>query len=271
MGATVVRNAEQTATSAEQSTSNSPGYCLQWSRERATIGALQPDAATAWKHAFNRHPGDRNPPRGAMVYWLGGSHGYGHIAVSVGGGRVRSTDSGGTGVPATVELSWPEQHWGLPYAGWADNVNDVAIPGVGTGDSGKDDDMPQYDHAACKRATKLPAGEWVGIEWTDVGSGSAFTKGSKAAKLGGRTYSAVLHVTVADAEPGSTIRLRTIEAESGNTAEENPVTEVIATGGGSAGTHAQVGHVKSGRDLRFRIKADKGGTLTAADAAVVSW
>lgn len=140
----MVRNAEQTASSAEQSTSNPPGYCLQWSRERASIGALQPDAATAWQHAFNRHPGNRKPPRGAMVYWLGGSHGYGHIAVSLGNGKVRSTDSGGSGRPATVDLGWPEAHWGLSYAGWADNVNDVAIPGVG--DNGKDDDdMPYSD------------------------------------------------------------------------------------------------------------------------------
>lgn len=138
----MVRNAEQTATSAEQSQTNAPGYCLQWSRERATIAALFPDAATAWAHAFNRHKGDRKPPRGAMVYWTGGSNGYGHIAVSVGNGRIRSSDANGWGYPATVDLGWPEAHWGLTYVGWADNVNDVAIPGVETG---KDDDMPYSD------------------------------------------------------------------------------------------------------------------------------
>lgn len=138
----MVRDAEGTAKNAEQSTSNSPGYCLQWSRERAAIGALFPDASTAWAHAFNRHKGDRNPPRGAMCYWTGGSNGYGHIAVSLGGGKIRSTDSGGKGKPATVALSWPETYWGLPYAGWADNVNDVEIPGVG---GKEDDDMPYSD------------------------------------------------------------------------------------------------------------------------------
>lgn len=127
----MVRNAEQTATSAEQSSSNEPGYCLKWSRIRADIPALYPDAATAWRYAHHRHKGDRHPPRGAMVYWLGGSSGYGHIAVALGDDLIRSTDAGGWGVPATVAVGWPESHWGLPYAGWADNVNDVIIPGVG--------------------------------------------------------------------------------------------------------------------------------------------
>lgn len=127
----MARNAEDTARNAEGATVNDPGMCLQWSRERAAIGALFPDAATAWRNAFHRHKGDRDPPRGAMVYWLGGSHGYGHIAVALGGGKVRSTDAGGAGHVATVAVGWVEDHWGLPYAGWADNVNDQVIKGVG--------------------------------------------------------------------------------------------------------------------------------------------
>ena len=127
----MVKNAEATAATAEARSSNKPGYCLQWSRECAAIGSLYPDAATAWRMAHHRHKGDRHPPRGAMVYWLGGSHGYGHIAPSLGDGRIRSTDAGGAGKVATVDLGWVESHWGLPYAGWADNVNDVIIPGVG--------------------------------------------------------------------------------------------------------------------------------------------
>jgi len=128
----MVRTAEQTAVSAEASTTYTPpGMCLQWSRTRADIPSLFPDAATAWKHALDRHKGDREPPRGAMVYWLGGSKGYGHIAVSVGGLLVRSTDVPTGGKIGTVPVAWFEQHWGLTYGGWADNVNDVRIPGVG--------------------------------------------------------------------------------------------------------------------------------------------
>jgi hypothetical protein len=134
----MTNNAEQTAQSAEGShTWDPPGYCLQWSRLRADIPSKYPDATTAWKNATGKHPGDRNPPRGAAVYWTGGSQGYGHICISVGGGRVRSTDAGGAGNVATVPLDWFERNWGLPYAGWADSINQVTIPGVhhtGTGD-----------------------------------------------------------------------------------------------------------------------------------------
>jgi hypothetical protein len=46
----------------------------------------------------------------------------------VGGGNVRSTDSGGSGKVATVDVGWPERNWGLKYAGWAWDVNEVTIP-----------------------------------------------------------------------------------------------------------------------------------------------
>lgn len=128
MGRTMVNDAEQTARNAEQTTSNDPGMCLQWSRQRAAIGSRYGDAATAWRNTNDRHPGDRNPPRGAMVYWTGGSKGYGHIAPSLGGGKVRSTDSGGKGKPASVDLDWPERNWGMTYAGWAWDVNEITIP-----------------------------------------------------------------------------------------------------------------------------------------------
>ncbi len=157
----MVRDAEATASSAEASTSNDPGYCLQWSRERASIGALFPDAATAWRNAMHRHAGDRHPPRGAMVYWTGGSHGYGHIAVSLGGGQIRSTDAGGAGRVATVDLSWPEYKWGLTYAGWADNVNDQVIPGVG---GSEDDPLANYDNDQ-----ELSSGVLHGHSWAKSG------------------------------------------------------------------------------------------------------
>lgn len=127
-------DAETTARNAEQTNSNDPGYCLQWSRERAAIGSRYGDASTAWRNTNDRHPGDRNPPRGAMCYWTGGSNGYGHIAPSIGGGDIRSTDSGGRGKPATVDLGWPERNWGLTYAGWAWDVNEVTIPHDDDGD-----------------------------------------------------------------------------------------------------------------------------------------
>jgi hypothetical protein len=125
----MVYTAAVSARNAENDRVNSPGYCLQQTRMWCGIGGRYGDAATAWRNTNDRHPGDRtNVPRGAAVYWTGGSHGYGHIALSLGNGKVRSTDAGGRGRVATVDLGWVERAWGLRYAGWAWDINEVTIP-----------------------------------------------------------------------------------------------------------------------------------------------
>lgn len=125
------RDAEQVARAAEESTAfEPPGFCLIWSRTRALIPARFGTAAIAWANASDRHP-DRNPPRGAFCYWTGGSKGFGHIAVSLGGGLIRSTDANGPGTVATRPLAWFGTNWpSLTYVGWADNTNGVRVPGV---------------------------------------------------------------------------------------------------------------------------------------------
>jgi|SRR5262245_956210 len=119
--------AKQSARNAINDKTNSPGYCLQQTRLWCGISSRYPDASTAWANTNDRHPGGRKPPRGAAVYWTGGSHGYGHIALSLGDGKIRSTDAGGSGRVATVQLGWVEAHWGLRYAGWAWDINEQTI------------------------------------------------------------------------------------------------------------------------------------------------
>jgi hypothetical protein len=122
--------AAQTVARAMRSTLNVPGMCLAWSRQQAGIPSRYSDAATAWRHAIGRRPRDPNPPRGAAVYWTGGSHGFGHIAISVGHGRVRSSDAGGQGDVATVPIHHLSVEWDLRYAGWANSINGYTIRGV---------------------------------------------------------------------------------------------------------------------------------------------
>jgi hypothetical protein len=136
----MVNTAEQTATNAENDHHNDPGMCLQVCRQWAGIGSCWPDASTAWREALDKHAGDRSDiPRGAPVYWTGGSQGHGHIAISVGGGQVRSTDANGSGNVATRPLSWFDTNWSsLDFAGWAEDINGVHIPGT-------EDDMALSD------------------------------------------------------------------------------------------------------------------------------
>jgi len=134
----MVYAAETGAKNAEKDSTNDPGYCQQQTRQWSGIAAMYPDAATAWRNTNDRHPGNRNPPRGAHVFWTGGSSGYGHVAMSLGNQKIRSTDAGGRGRVATVDLGWVEANWGLQYAGWAWDNNETTIPHTDEGD----DDMP---------------------------------------------------------------------------------------------------------------------------------
>lgn len=139
---------DQTAARAEADTANNPGMCLQWSRECAGIGPRYPDATTAWHNATQRRIGSLvTPPRGVFVYWTGGARGFGHIAVSLGNGLVRSSDAGGSGRIATVRIAWVEQTWGHRFAGWADNVNGVTLepnPPIGEPDMDADDTLGKW-------------------------------------------------------------------------------------------------------------------------------
>jgi hypothetical protein len=88
------------------------------------------DAVDGWlsEPYAHRHPGDRNPPRGVPVAWSGGRNGYGHRAVSLGNGMVRSTDAPTRGRVGTVHISWFEKNWGLKYLGWSSTITGEVIP-----------------------------------------------------------------------------------------------------------------------------------------------
>jgi len=135
------------ARNAENDRTNDPGMCQQQTRIWSGISARYPDAATAWRNTNDRHPGNRNPPRGAHVFWTGGSSGHGHVAMSLGGGKVRSTDAGGRGRVATVDLGWVERNWGHHYAGWAWDNNEQTIPHSTPKPPAKDTPNPNLDAA----------------------------------------------------------------------------------------------------------------------------
>lgn len=89
-----------------------------------------PDANAAFR--ASRHLQTKGtPPAGAPVYFLGSK--YGHVALSVGGGRIRSTDWPSRNRIAEVEISELANAWGRRYAGWAADMAGHRIPGLGTG------------------------------------------------------------------------------------------------------------------------------------------
>lgn len=139
----MVKSREEAARSAEASTSNTPGTCQLWTRTQ--YGALSAgdvdrdgdnDAVDGWKSEplAARHLRDRNPPRGVPVAFSGGSKGYGHRAISLGGGKIRSTDMSDDGQRwhagnvGTTTISQIERSMGVTYTGWSETISGVEIP-----------------------------------------------------------------------------------------------------------------------------------------------
>lgn len=130
-------NRDEIVARALASTRNTPYYCQLWTREMCGApsagdqdGDGDSDAVDGWfsEPKSARHPGDRNPPAGVPVAWAGGSSGFGHRAISLGGGKIRSTDANGLGWVGTVPLAWVEQNWGLRYLGWSETCTGYLIP-----------------------------------------------------------------------------------------------------------------------------------------------
>lgn len=103
------------------------GMCLNFVRTCFNIAPLYASAYAAWTHAQHRHVGDRTPPVGVPLFWKGGSHGYGHIALSAGNGLCWSSDVRRTGYVDLVKISSIETAWGQEYLGWSEDLNGVRI------------------------------------------------------------------------------------------------------------------------------------------------
>jgi hypothetical protein len=82
-------------------------------------------AMTHWaamQSSGHAHPGDRNPPVGALLFYDSGEA-AGHVALYLGNNRVLSNDVNGNGGAYIVDASAIETGpWRLGYLGWSDPV-----------------------------------------------------------------------------------------------------------------------------------------------------
>lgn len=112
------------------------GKCLSYVSNVLTNGkmlgafgvASAPYALHAWNHAKWRHT-TANPPAGVPVFFShSASNSYGHVAISVGGGRIRTTSWPGTHVGET-SISNLCRAWNRKYLGWSEDLYGVRISG----------------------------------------------------------------------------------------------------------------------------------------------
>jgi hypothetical protein len=105
------------------------GKCLVFVRTAYGVSASFPSAADAWRGASFKHPVDSGMqvPRGAPVFWTGGSKGFGHIAIGTGNGHCWSSDAGGPGRTAKVSIDELTRRFNIDFQGWAEDVNGVHV------------------------------------------------------------------------------------------------------------------------------------------------
>lgn len=97
-------------------------------------GDRDADAVDGWKAAKTKVPAAQiddytDIPAGVALYWSGGSRGYGHAAVSIGGGRMVTTDfAGGRVGIASIEGWWARSHRFLGYVTVEGNGHTLTDP-----------------------------------------------------------------------------------------------------------------------------------------------
>jgi hypothetical protein len=80
------------------------------------FGPAHGSAYSYWTVARDRHPGDHNPPRGALVFFRSAAGAPGHVAISLGNGQMISTYDGRThGIHTLAINSYDPSR----YLGWA--------------------------------------------------------------------------------------------------------------------------------------------------------
>jgi ribonucleoside-triphosphate reductase len=105
------------------------GQCLATTRKYYNVASKYGTAFLSWQAADHKHFSDdgRDAPRGAPVWWTGGSSGAGHVAISVGGGVCLTTDWKRPGKIDYAHINDITTAWGLDYKGWTREINDVVV------------------------------------------------------------------------------------------------------------------------------------------------
>lgn len=129
-------NAAQAVARARTHTSWGHNLCLNFVADAFSAGTFPytsvGDALAGWNATVMKRF-DRNPPFGVPVYWTSPDQPHGHVALSVGGGRVRSTDCPSSGSVAECAMTELESRWGLHYLGYGldfcgDQIAGVTMP-----------------------------------------------------------------------------------------------------------------------------------------------
>lgn len=106
------------------------GRCLEFVRTCYGIGPRYDWAITAWNAAATQHSTTTTQgiPVGAPVFFAPHITRFGHVAIYVGEGLMRTTNSVTRRIHTDPVVRW--EGWGYRFLGWTEDLNDVVIPGL---------------------------------------------------------------------------------------------------------------------------------------------
>lgn len=247
--------------------SYSVGMCLQFVRFPCwEIGGLYGSAIDAWYGAKHKHPGDRNPPKGAPCFYSGGQ--YGHIVIAKDEG-MRSTDAPSSGQVNDEALNWPEVHWGDTYLGWTEDLNGVMLPGLtATPPPPKDDDMTGYLHATSDDFTA--SGDWQNISWENATGPDKDMVAGPGLLWGGKRVSYSLALLASGGPQLGQVQTRLAQG-TGRGKDWKIVSNNLAAAHGGRVLDSRVASFGEDRVMRFQISAPKGADLSRVSLEALVW
>ena len=110
------------------------GMCLKFVQDCYNAAARFPSALAAWQGSTARHALGRSVsgvPQGAPLYMTDGNP-NGHVAIYLGGGRMRTTNSADGKIHTDPVSLWTGKY-GYRLQGWTSDIEGQAIPGLGKG------------------------------------------------------------------------------------------------------------------------------------------
>lgn len=101
------------------------GRCLQFVRTAYAVPARHINARTAWAKAEGRHTSMVGAYIGAPVFLSHPKSVHGHVALWLGSGNIRTTNSSTNRIHTDPIARW--QSWGYTVQGWTETLNGVRL------------------------------------------------------------------------------------------------------------------------------------------------
>lgn len=101
------------------------GQCLKFVRTCVGVGSKYGSAKEAWANAQFKHVGLNGIPAGVPIFMSHPKSKYGHVAIYLGNGYIRTTNSSTNRIHTDPISKW--QGWGYTVQGWTEDLNGVRV------------------------------------------------------------------------------------------------------------------------------------------------